>query len=330
MDRELFWAIKGGGGGSFGVVTKLTLRTHEFPAFFGAVFATVKASSPEAFRRLIAKTIAFYADHLFNPPWGEQIVVRPNRELGIGMVFQGLSQQQAESVWRPFFEWISNEPQDFAIAADPVILAAPARDFWSPRFLKQLPGLVLADDRPAAPESNLFWSSNREEAAQVVYGYRSCWIAAAFLAGERQQKLADALFRAARQWSVSLHFNKGLAGAPAAAIEAARDTAMNPAVLDAVALAIIGANGPPAYPGVPGHEPDVATARREAAAIARAMQELRDLMPDAGSYVSESDFFEEDWQKSFWGTNYARLLAAKQIYDPQNLFIVHHGVGSEG
>jgi hypothetical protein len=74
----------------------------------------------------------------------------------------------------------------------------------------------------------------------------------------------------------------------------------------------------------------VATARREAAAIARAMQELRDLMPDAGSYVSESNFFEEDWQKSFWGKNYARLLAAKQMYDPQNLFIVHHGVGSEG
>jgi FAD/FMN-containing dehydrogenase len=28
---DLFWALKGGGGGSFGVVTKLTLRLHELP-----------------------------------------------------------------------------------------------------------------------------------------------------------------------------------------------------------------------------------------------------------------------------------------------------------
>jgi hypothetical protein len=27
-DPELFWAIKGGGGGSFGVVTRVTLKTH--------------------------------------------------------------------------------------------------------------------------------------------------------------------------------------------------------------------------------------------------------------------------------------------------------------
>jgi hypothetical protein len=213
---------------------------------------------------------------------------------------------------------------------EPVIMAAPARDFWSPQFLKQLPGLVMSDDRPQTPEGNIFWASNKEEAGQVLYGYQSCWIAATFLAGRQREKLVDALFRAAQKWSVSLHFNKGLAGASNAVIEAARETAMNPAVLDAFALAIMGANGPPAYPGVAGHEPDTSTARRQAAALSRAMQELRSLMPEPGSYVSESDFFEKDWQRSFWGGHYARLQAAKELYDPHGLFIVHHGVGSEG
>lgn len=32
---------------------------------------------------------------------------------------------------------------------------------------------------------------------------------------------------------------------------------------------------------------------------------------------------------SFWGPNYSRLLAAKRQYDPDGLFFVHHGVGSE-
>jgi hypothetical protein len=35
-NSDLFWALKGGGGGTFGVVTRLTLRTRELPLFFGA------------------------------------------------------------------------------------------------------------------------------------------------------------------------------------------------------------------------------------------------------------------------------------------------------
>ena len=128
---------------------------------------------------------------------------------------------------------------------------------------------------------------------------------------------------------MALHFNKGLAGAPAEAIEAARDTATNPAVLEAFALAISAAEGPPAYPGIAGHEPDLASARWQAEAVGRATRELRELVPAVGSYVSESDFFEKDWQQAFWGSNYARLRAVKDAYDPDGLFFVHHGVGSE-
>ena len=327
---DLFWGIKGGGGGSLGVVTRLTLRTHEVPAFFGAVFATVKASSPEAFRRLIARVIEFYADALFNPHWGEQITFRPGNELGISMVFQGLDRQQAEAIWRPFFDWVTGHQKDFIVEGEPMIVAAPARNFWDPEFLKQLPGLVLADDRPAAPAGNVFWASNLGEAGQVLHGYRSAWIPASFLHGDGQEALAGALFRAAQHWSVALHINKGLAGAPDRAVAAARDTATNPAVLEAFALAISGAEGPPAYPGIPGHEPDPATARREAAAVGRAIDEVRNLLPSVGSYVSESDFFETAWQDAFWGPNYARLRAVKDKYDPDGLFFVHHGVGSEG
>jgi FAD/FMN-containing dehydrogenase len=128
---------------------------------------------------------------------------------------------------------------------------------------------------------------------------------------------------------VTLHVNKGLAGAPAEVVDAARNTATNPAVLDAFALLISAAEGPPAYPGIPGHEPDLAAARRHADAIDGAMGEVLKLLPNAGSYVAEGDFFEEAWRESFWGPNYARLLAVKDRYDPDGLFVVHHGVGSE-
>ena len=92
---------------------------------------------------------------------------------------------------------------------------------------------------------------------------------------------------------------------------------------------ISGALGQPAYPGVPGHEPDAAAAQSQAEAIDKAMNEIRKLLPRVGSYVWETDFFQPNWQDAFWGENYARLRAVKDKYDPDGLFFVHHGVGSE-
>jgi len=62
-------------------VTRLTLRTHSLPEFFGAVFTTIKATSKGAFRRLIGKVIEFYEESLFNPNWGKQISFRPGEIL---------------------------------------------------------------------------------------------------------------------------------------------------------------------------------------------------------------------------------------------------------
>ena len=263
------------------------------------------------------------------PHWGEQIAFRPGNVLDIAMVFQGLDQEQAEVTWRPFFDWLAASPQDFTIASGPSVLAAPAQSFWDPQFLAQVPGLILADDRPGAPETNVFYASNLEEAGQVLHGYQSAWLPASLLEENRQQSLVEALFAATRHWSVSLHTNKGLAGGPAEAIAAARQTATNPAVLDAFALIICAAEGPPAYPGLPGHEPDLTTARNNAEAIDKAMHEVRTLLPSIGSYLAESDFFAAAWRDAFWGPNYAKLLAVKDKYDPDGLFVVHHGVGSE-
>jgi FAD/FMN-containing dehydrogenase len=328
-NADLFWGLKGGGGGSLGVVTRLTLRTRELPDFVGPVNVTVEAATDAAYRRLVGRIVDFYADALMNPHWGEQIVFRRENRLEIRMVFQGLDQAQAEAVWRPFLDWVAAAPGDFRLASAPLVAAVPARKFWDAAFLRQIPGVVVADDRPGAPEGNIVWAGDAGQAGQVLQGYQSAWLPATLLAPGKRDRLADALFAASRHWGFGLHVNKGLAGAPAEEIAAARDTAINPAALEAFALVIAGATGPPAYPGLAGHEPDAELARRSAAAIERAMRALRALVPAAGSYVSESNFFEPDWARASWGSNYARLLRLKETYDPDGLFIVHHGVGSE-
>ena len=298
---DLFWAIKGGGGGSLGVVTRLTLKTHDLPAFFGAVFATLKATSDTAFRRLIGQVLSFYRERLFNPHWGEQIAFRPGNVLGLAMVFQGPDRQQAEAIWRPFFDGLARSSQDFQIMSGPQILAVPARHFWDPGMLKQVPGVVLADDRPGAPDANVFWASNLEEAGQVLHSYPIGLAAGRASAGGSAGSLGDALFAACRHWGVSLHTNKGLAGAPPEAIAEARQKQRR--IRPSSTPLRCSSAGPRAagLSGIAGHEPDVATARRQAEATDRAMQEIRKLVPIVGSYVAESNFFESAWQQSFWG-----------------------------
>jgi len=327
---DLFWALKGGGGSTFGVVTRLTLRTHPLPSTFGVVLMTLRADSDAAFRKLIRRFVAFYASSLLKPEWGEQVRLHPSNRMAVQMVFEGMDQARAEEVWRPFLAEVERTGSGVTVA-DKRVVVSPARDFWNPEVLRtNLGPYVRVDDRPSAPPfKNLWWTSNEEELGAYWHGYESTWLPASLLASARQERLADALFAASRRWAVGLHFNKGLAGAAPEVIRAARDTCTNPAVLDAFVLVIIAGSGPPEYPGVSGHEPDPVQARDDAQRIHDAMAEVRKLVRRPASYVLESNYFEPSWQRAFWGSNYARLRAIKRKYDPTGLFFVHHGVGSE-
>lgn len=326
---DLFWALKGGGGGSFGVVTRLTLRVHPLPETFGALNFTVRAKSPANFRGLVARVVDFCASSLLDPHWGEQIRVRPDHAVQVAMLFQGLSREQAQAVWQPFFDAIDAAPDEYSIDFSPLkFVATSARMFWAPSLFKRALGFQRADSRPGAPRGNIYWAGDENQAGQFIHAYGSAWLPRSLLAPHRRATFVDALVAASREVGVSLHFNKGLAGAPPAVTDAARDTATNPVVLDAFALAISGAYEQPAHPGVPGHEPEVERARERRRAIAAAMQELR-RAGASGSYVSESDYFQADWQQAYWGENHPRLAAVKAKFDPEDLFVVHHGVGSE-
>lgn len=329
---DLFWGLKGGGGGSLGVVTKVTLKTRELPIWFGGVSGTIKAKSDRAFKKLIEKLMSFYAEQLFNPHWGEQFRFYANNSIVIAMSFQGIDSKSVKEKWRIFENWINNAPQDYFWEKPFNIATLPANKLWDADTLSQYaPNAIIKDDRPNAPAENIFWSGDQEQASQFWYSYHSAWLPADLLQDNKQWSLTEALFNASRFWTIGLHFNKGLAGAPAAEIEAAKNTAMNPSVLDAFALAIIagGTEDGPVFPGISGHEPNLQAASQGANHINKAMEILRQIAPNTGSYVSESNYFEKDWQNSFWGGNYEKLVKVKKKYDPDGLFFVHHGVGSE-
>ncbi len=326
---ELFWGLKGGGGGSLGVVTRVTLETHTLPAMLGIFSMTMRAASDSAFRQLIQRLVAFYAESLVNPNWGEKISIRPDRTIEIAMVAQGLGEAQMRATWKPMLEWVRVTP-GMSLAGEPRIAAIPGRQVFDVAVQKHV-GLVYADDRPGASPDNVFWTGDQSEAGQFIHAYHSAWMPVSLLKEPNQARLAETLHAAARHHTVHLHSNKGLAGSPPEAIARARDTATNPVALDAFALLIIASAAQLQYPGIAGREPDIDIARTRAGAVDRAIAEIYRLVPKArtGAYVSESNYFDTDWQQSYWGKNYPRLLKVKETYDPEGLFFVHNGVGSE-
>ena len=322
---DLFWSLKGGGGGSLGVITRLTLKTHDLPEFFGGAIGRIQAKSDAAFRRLLGRFVEFYAASLCNPHWGEQVAIGSDNTLRLSMVCQGLKEDEPLKTWQPFFDWVKAAPQDYALLAPLRAGTRPARHWWD---VEGNPSMIR-DSRADAAKDHGWWQGDQDQVGAWLHGYDSLWLPASLLHDQQRPRLEAALFAASRHKEVGLHFNKGLAGAPAAAITAALDTATNPAVTGAFALAIIADGAGPAYPFMPHAAPDLKAAGEDARNIELATAELRGVTPGGGSYVSESNFFNASWSQAFWGTHYRRLLGVKKKYDPDGLFFVHHGVGCE-
>ena len=326
-DPELFWALKGGGGGSWGAVTRVTVRSHALPATFGGASFEVMAGSDAAFQRLMDRFLELYATRLMNPHWGEQASFSGDNRLKVSMVVQGLSSRQANETWRPLLSWIRGSPADYKLG-DVSIGVGPAREWWDGEARKRRGNTsLIPDPRPGAPAAHAWWDGDSEQVSAFLHGYDSVWLPAALLSAELRPDLVRALFRASRHETVGLHFNKGLAGAEAEVLARESDTAMNPGARSAFALAIVANGGPPPFPAQTPQS--LAKALQHAIAVDAALRELRQIAPRGGSYVSESNYFNADWKAAFWGEHTERLARAKAAYDPEGLFYVRHGIGSE-
>lgn len=108
---DLFWALKGGGEGSFGVVTGLTLKICELAERAGAAIFTVKAMSGLAFRELIRKFVGFYAERLMSPHWGGSVNFQRNGTLSVAMLSYGLDRTQGRRLGSRFSMGSSRRPK---------------------------------------------------------------------------------------------------------------------------------------------------------------------------------------------------------------------------
>jgi len=240
---------------------------------------------------LLRYFVGFYRESLFNDHWGEHAHIGEDNVLDLLMVCHDSSTEEVRKTWQPFLDWVASRPGAYTIEGQPILGSIPARHWWDVEWRKQNHQAVFdSDQRPGASSNNVWWAGDAGQVAWFIYGYESLWMPASLLDDDSQERLAQALFRGSRYKVIELHFNKGLAGGPRQAIEATRDTATNPAVLNAFALAIVGDAGG-GYPGVRGHEPDVAAGRKSRDEIHKCVSELRAIVPKWRSLCFREQFF---------------------------------------
>ena len=326
LNQDLFWAVRGGGASTFGVVTKMVLKTHPLPSHFGMLSGLIKAKNDEAFKQLITKILLTYKTSLNNPHWGEQIAFNTDNTVKLALVFSDLSEQQVEEALHPLKIWLKKHEADY-LSQDNIILI-PANKLWNYDFMHQFYPKMVTLNKQHLSAKQYWWASNTNETSMFWYSIQSWWLPLSLFADSSIDQLTNAIFKASRLKSITLHFNKGLSGATNEVAAAVKTTSMNPAVLDAAALIIIYAGESQAYSIANGLQPNYDQGKQEAKNVTAAMAYFRRLAPNAGTYINEADYFQEGWQRAFWGDNYKKLLAIKKKYDPKGVFYCHHCVGS--
>jgi hypothetical protein len=110
LNQDLFWALRGGGGGTWGVVTSVTYKTHPSTPFSAAVLSfnsTNANSTQKLFTEIIRLTPSLveqgyggYGGNGLSPEGGFQFVVlSPN-----------VTSEQTKATFRPLFEFAHSLP----------------------------------------------------------------------------------------------------------------------------------------------------------------------------------------------------------------------------
>src|SRR5216684_1843155 len=197
QNQDLFWALRGGGGGTYGIVTRVTLTTHPLPSYFGGIDGSIVAKSDAAFKELLERFLLFYRDRLNNEHWGEQVRVRRNNSLQISMVSQGLRASEINEVWQPLRDFVDRNPDSFTMKVN--AYEVPGNRLWDTAFLKEhAPDAIQRDERAGEPGDRFWWAGDGEQVSAYWYAYQSRWVPLELFEGANAKAFADALFEASR------------------------------------------------------------------------------------------------------------------------------------
>lgn len=295
-NSDLFWALRGGGAGTYGVVTSVTIKAYPV---IPAATATWSFSYPanvtkDSFKQAMRAWLSYfprYADMgLYSylnvvpaPDGGRSFVMDP-------LVAPNKTLEEAKAIIQPWMDDVAElgirfEPEwnhydTFKGVADNALTNGSANNYGS------------------VSGNRLFPRANFE--------------------GDLFDTTFDAMWKNVEEGYVVLPYNL----APAYDHDNPPDNAINPAWRESIAYVIMGTTIDYTQ------EPDAIMESRLNFTHG-AMQCFRDVSPGSGSYGNEGDRLEPNFQWAYYGKHYPRLLELKKRFDPFDLFYAVTAVGSE-
>lgn len=289
-NQDVFWAMLGGGGGTFGVLTSAVVEAFPIVTLTNS---SIAFSSPESessvFWQGVAKYLQFSRKVCEGGGIGFNFITFMNGTLGfnVGMEIPFISAQDMQQLTAPLFEELNelgfNLTNPLGTEHVGPWLAPPGDLISNNRISSRLIPLANFQDPNLFNETVSAIQSFVQEGGYIFQGIN---------------------------YTPTLE----VAGWPNNSVNPAfRDTIMH-----ANAFSTTIAEG------------TVEKQRGDWERFDGYVQRWRELTPGSGAYLNEADRMEPDWQRSFYGGNYGRLVGVKRAVDPWDVFWVERGVGSEG
>ncbi|KAK4099847.1 FAD-binding domain-containing protein [Parathielavia hyrcaniae] len=327
QNSDLYWALSGGGPGTFGVVASMTVRTYPAALVGGASIALSAAyTTPEKFQQ------AFAALHALLPNMTDLgahvIYTATNTLLQVSpvTVFNSTGEYVKEAVLGPFTARLAA----LGIPFSAKYTTLSYRDHYA-TYLGPLPNGNLAVSSyqfgsRLIPRSVLL----RDNAAlqTVLQNLTSHGVILAGSAADYRSKITTETTTTTITTVTTTNLNTNTTDTNATALTTFRKkedsaNAVLPQWRDAtVQLQLITRwdSAPSAWPAM------LADQRRMTEEY---VPQLESVTPNGGAYVNEADFRLREWKRDFFGNNYGRLMSIKNTWDKEGVFWVLKGVGSD-
>ncbi|KAI0439620.1 FAD-binding domain-containing protein [Xylaria telfairii] len=299
QNEDLFWAMRGGGGSTFGVMTSATLATHPTPKLVSGIigFLSPDPKAPwvwdmvgylaSSLPYLASKDVsgyAFFSSNITGPDGNNGTA----SYAGMGGLFTILDTQDIndmQKIWDPLIVHV-NTTWPGAVTGFGVNPYPSLQSWFS----------IFYDQSPAGFDQ---YVGSRLLDEKALTGQNKA-LGEAFMHGGSAYLVAGKGVRDAKPRGGSI--------------------SVTPTWRKAIVHSTNGNEFPPLN----------TTARAEALDTVNDITEpLRKLAPDMGAYVNENNPGEPNWQHTFWGENYERLLQIKRTVDPLDVLWCHPCVGNE-